>query len=145
MRFSTPMTAAPVTRRKAGENEQSGAGRQKAGSLCRHRLGRPPSARRATALERGKAFFLFGPAAARFSFWQDKNGVPAAPRAVGRGGAAEGVRPGPAGRGERFGACADGNGGWDDPAIIMAESPRRTAGLFLLEHGDVHRPADLKA
>ena len=62
MRFSAPMTAAPDTRAKAGENERSGASRQKAGSLCRHRFGRPSSARRATAPERGKkAAFSFGP------------------------------------------------------------------------------------
>ena len=48
------MNNAPVTRRKAGENELPGASWQKAGSLCRHRLGRPPSARRATAPERDK-------------------------------------------------------------------------------------------
>ena len=73
MRFSTPMTAAPVTRRKAGENEQSGAGRQKAGSLCRHRFGSPPSARRATAPERGKkAALSFGPSTARSLFVKNK-------------------------------------------------------------------------
>ena len=59
MRSSTPMTDAPNTRRKAGTRERSGASRQKAGSLCRHRFGRPPSARRATAPERvQKRFFL---------------------------------------------------------------------------------------
>ena len=69
MRFSTPMTAAPNTRRRADSTERSGASRQKAGSLCRHRFGRPPSARRATAPERGKkAAFSFGPSTARFLF-----------------------------------------------------------------------------
>ena len=73
MRFSTPTTSAPDTRNDAVENERPGASRQKAGSLGQHRLRRPPSARRATAPEaRGKAFFLFGPAAARFSFWGAK-------------------------------------------------------------------------
>ena len=49
-----------------------GASRQKTGKFGQHCLGRPPTARRATAPERGKAFFLFGPAAARFSFWGAK-------------------------------------------------------------------------
>ena len=69
MRSSTPMTDAPNTRRKAGTRERSGASRQKTDGFLRHRFGRPPSARRATAPERGKkAAFSFGPAAARFLF-----------------------------------------------------------------------------
>ena len=67
--MTTPTTAAPDTRDGAGEYEWYGASRQKAGRFCRHRLGKPPSARRATAPERGKkAAFSFGPAAARFLF-----------------------------------------------------------------------------
>ena len=67
--MTTPTTAAPNTRDEARANERLGASRQKAGSLCRHRLGRPPSARRATAPERGKkAAFSFGPSTAHFLF-----------------------------------------------------------------------------
>ena len=55
--FLPRFSAAPDTRDGAKANTRPGASRQKAGSLCRHRLGRPPSARRATAPERGKAFF----------------------------------------------------------------------------------------
>ena len=52
--------------------EGSGASRQKTGSLYRNRFGRPPSARRATAPERGKkAAFSFGPVRGPFSFQQD--------------------------------------------------------------------------
>ena len=72
MRFSTPTTAAPGTRRKANSNERSGASRQKAGSLCRYRFRRPPSARRhkgAGARQKSGLFFwtVHGP----FSFQQD--------------------------------------------------------------------------
>ena len=55
----------------------------------------------------------------RIFFLMSQTGAPAAPRAVGRGGAAEGVRPGPAGRGERSEACADDNGG------CIAQPPTR--------------------
>ena len=49
--------------------EGSGASRQKTGSLYRNRFGRPPSARRATAPERGKKRpFLLDRSAARFLF-----------------------------------------------------------------------------
>ena len=107
-----------------------------------------------------------------FLFWQGKNGAPAAPRAVGRGDAAEGVRSGPAGRGERSGACVDDMGGRRALPVTgkfprpMGRTPRRygwrptdraadcrlymlrrralcrAAGKFL-PHGNVHRPASL--
>ena len=67
--FPPRFSAAPGTRRKADSNERPDASRQKAGSLYRHRFGRPPSARRATAPERDKkAAFSFGPSTAHFLF-----------------------------------------------------------------------------
>ena len=72
MQFSTPMTDAPNTRRKAGTRERSGASRQKAGSFYRHRFGRPPSARRHEDAEARQNTFLFGPRTARFSFGKTK-------------------------------------------------------------------------
>ena len=62
IRFPPRFSAPPDTRRKAGEKERSSASRQKTDGSRRHRFGRPPSARRATAPERGKkAAFSFGP------------------------------------------------------------------------------------
>ena len=71
--MTTPTTAAPDTRDEAKANTRSGASRQKAGRFRRHRFGRPPSARRATAPERDKKrFFSLDRFAARFSFWRSK-------------------------------------------------------------------------
>ena len=66
IRFSTPVTVPPDTRRKAGTRERSGASRQKAGSFYRHRFGRPPSARRHEGAEARQNAFHFGPRTAHY-------------------------------------------------------------------------------
>ena len=90
------------------------------------RAGQPTFPRRRQEVRAGadrpaETFFLFH-RARRIFFLMSQTGAPAAPRAVGRGGAAEGARPGPAGRGERSEACADDNGGCIGQAAIAAES-----------------------
>ena len=69
IRFSTPTAAPPNTRRKAGENERSGASRQKAGGFAgtdsgapRQRGGQPhrsAAKKRPFLLDRSAARFLF--------------------------------------------------------------------------------------
>ena len=59
IRFSTPMTDAPNTRRKAGENERSGASRQKTGGFAGTDSGDP----------RPRGGPLHRSAAKRFSLW----------------------------------------------------------------------------
>ena len=54
--------------------------------------------------------FLFGPCTARFSFGKTERG-PAAPRAVGRGGARERAQFSPQAETELSGLCDDDNGG----------------------------------
>ena len=72
IRFSTPMTAAPDTRRKADSTERLGASWQKSNRFRRHGLGRPPSARRHEGAEARQNAFLFGPRTAHFSFGKTK-------------------------------------------------------------------------
>ena len=59
-----------------------------------------------------------------FSFWARPKGAPAAPRAVGRGGARERAQFSPQAETELSGLCDDDNGGCICPAIPMADIPR---------------------
>ena len=145
-RFSAP----PDTRRKAGEKERSSASRQKTDGSRRHRFGRPPSARRATAPERGKkAAFSFGPcnraavggsAALR---WTAVRGFAAL--RMSRPPCGE-MRHTPCGYGP-FSFCQEQkeNGGWNDPAIIMAGFPVQWDALGASPRGNgPRRPPVLK-
>ena len=91
MRPCTPMTSAPAPRESAFKfppHPAAPVGRPS--RTRRHHLTPTPVQRGGTKVpERVKAFFLFGPCTARFSFGKTKYGAPAAPRAVGRGGARE--------------------------------------------------------
>ena len=85
-------------------------------SVPDRRAGQPAIPRRrqevsACADRPAEAFFLFGPCTARFSFGKTKDGAPAAPRAVGRGGARERAQFSPQAETELSGLCDDDNGG----------------------------------
>ena len=108
-----------------------------------HRYADPRRARRATAPERVKAFFLFGPCTARFLFGQDRKGAPAALRAVGRGGARERAQFSPQAEMELSGLCDDDNGGhpagqapWREPdprgrrSAARRSTPQRELSIF---------------
>ena len=107
MRSCTPTTSAPsATGRQQQESQKSIACPKASPNQSRHRYADPRCARRATAPERVQAAFSFGPCTARFSFGKTERG-PAAPRAVGRGGAGERAQFSPQAETELSGLCDD--------------------------------------
>ena len=109
IRFSTPMTDAPNTRRKAGENERSGASRQKTGGFAGTDSGDP----------RPRGGPLHRSAAKRFSLWTAQSRSRRRLRRLTDAAYPLRVRP------VSLLARQKRNGGCNGPAIIIAESPGR--------------------
>ena len=109
IRFSTPMTDAPNTRRKAGENERSGASRQKTGGFAGTDSGDP----------RPRGGPLHRSAAKRFSLWTAQSRSRRRLRRLTDAAYPLRVRP------VSLLASQKRNGGCNGPAIIIAESPGR--------------------
>ena len=125
MRPCIPATSAPsATGRQSGELQKGLACPKARPNRSRHRFAAPPSARRATAPERIQAPFSLD-RARPVSLLARPKGAPAAPRAVGRGGAREQAQFSPQAEPELSGLCDDDNGGCiplDQPPA-GAESP----------------------
>ena len=111
MRPCIPATSAPSATGRQSRELQKGLACPKARpNRSRHRFAAPPSARRATAPERIQAPFSLD-RARPVSLLARPKGAPAAPRAVGRGGARERAQFSPQAETELSGLCDDDNGG----------------------------------
>ena len=109
--MTTPTRSAPsATGRQLQKSQKAIACPKVRQNRRLHRYADPRRARRATAPERAQAAFSFGPCTARFLF-RKTEGAPAAPRAVGRGGARERAQFSPQAETELSGLCDDDNGG----------------------------------